>query len=145
MVTNSDTDAVEAKIKELDPVGREKLVVRGNAKKYIVTDLDIEDPRFDGVPEVQQVPDLARPLYLRRGHYFRLLEEIWNATGASPARTIVAGDIYELDLCLPSALGVSVHLLERDTTPPHEVVATIDAGGATSRDLYAVLDRVGVS
>jgi phosphoglycolate phosphatase-like HAD superfamily hydrolase len=145
VVTNSDTEAVEAKIRDLGPVGREKLIVRGNAKKYIVTELDIEDERFAQVPVEQRIPTLERPLYLRRGHYFRLLEEIWEKTQASPERTIVAGDIYELDLCLPAALGVAVHLLERDTTPPHEVEATRSAGGATSRDLYAVLERVGLS
>jgi FMN phosphatase YigB (HAD superfamily) len=144
VVTNSDTDAVTDKINLLAPVGKESLEIRGNAKKYVVSEPADPDPTFDAVPEERRLEGLDRPIFLRRGHYYQLLREIWTVTGTSPERTIVAGDIYELDLALPAALGVAVHLLARDTTPEHEKRAVVADGGQVSDQLYAVLERVGI-
>ena len=88
----------------------------------------------------QPAPGLPRPIYLRRGKYYESLREIWRATGATPAETLVCGDIFELDLALPAALGAQVVLIERNNTLPYERAATERAGGRVIRTLTALLD-----
>ncbi len=144
VVTNSATDDVQKKIDELDPKGRERLRVIGNARKFIVTDPTQPDERFDSVPETIEVPDLERPIYPRRGHYFDLLQSIWTETGTNPAETLVAGDIFELDLMLPAVLGSEVMLVTKPRTAPFEktACAALERGSVTD-DLHAVLARLG--
>lgn len=144
VVTNSDTRAVEAKLDALAPQGRDAITVRGDAKKFVVVEPEPSDARFDSVPAEERLDGLARPVFLRRGHYYSLLREIWTDTGAAPETTFVVGDIYELDLALPARLGVHVHLLARPTTPAHERAAVLAHGGHVSEDLAAVLTQVGI-
>jgi hypothetical protein len=56
---------------------------------------------------------------------------------------LVVGDVFELDLALPSALGAHVHLVTREHTPPHEVaiVQRLERSGI-SGGLKEVLARV---
>ena len=139
VVTNSAGDAVAAKLDELAPRGRDRLQIRGGARKYMVTEARPMDERFASIPEEERLPGLARPIYLRRGRYYELLRDVWEATGASPDRTIIIGDIYELDLAMPARLGVEAHLLARPTTPPHERQAVLDHGGTVSTTLTDAL------
>lgn len=143
VVTNSATADVEAKISEMAPVGREKLTVHGNARKYIVNEPDPMSPRFDAVPETMEAEGLRRPILLRRGDYYTLLESLWKQTGASPERTIVVGDIFELDLAMPAALGSAVHLVLKERTPAFEKAAVQAVGGQYSDNLSAILERIG--
>lgn len=100
---------------------------------------------YERVPEEQRVPGLSRPIHLRRGHYFRVLRDhVWKDDLEGPSRTLVCGDVYELDLVLPAALGSSVHLVQRADTPPHEVDAVKAlARGGVSSDLGGLLRRLG--
>ena len=91
---------------------------------------------------MDDVPGLERPLYLRRGLYFEVLSAIWSATGASPEGTFVCGDIFELDLALPAALGARVHLVGRSSTPEWERSAVERAGGSYSDVLSGLLERI---
>ncbi|MBO6936966.1 MAG: HAD family hydrolase [Deltaproteobacteria bacterium] len=144
VVTNSATDDVQKKIDELDPRGRDRLRVIGNARKFIVTDPSAPDARFDAVPETIEIADLERPVYPRRGHYFDLLNSIWTETGTTPADTLVAGDIFELDLMLPAVLGSEVMLVTKPRTADFEktACAALERGSVTD-DLHAVLARLG--
>lgn len=143
VVTNSRPDTVSRKIDELAPARRETLEVMGDAKKYVVVEPAEIDSTFDAIPEEEQLEGLARPVFLRRGHYYEVLRDIWGRTGARPERTLVVGDIYELDLALPARLGTAVHLVTRDTTPEYEVRAVLSkAMGAISEDLRGVLARL---
>lgn len=144
VVTNSATDDVQKKIDELDPKGRDRLRVIGNARKFIVTDPSAPDARFDAVPETIEIADLERPVYPRRGHYFDLLNSIWTETGTTPADTLVAGDIFELDLMLPAVLGSEVMLVTKPRTADFEktACAALERGSVTD-DLHAVLARLG--
>jgi len=57
-----------------------------------------------------------RPLYLRRGAYFEALCALYHAFGDDSfpiEKTLVCGDIWELDLAMPAVLGAQVHLIER--------------------------------
>jgi hypothetical protein len=100
------------------------------------------DARFDRVPDTQHVDGLARPILLKRGRYFDVLRQLWDETGARPERTLVCGDIYELDLALPAALGACVHMVGRPSTPSYEREAVSRAGGTFSIELSGVLARL---
>lgn len=145
VVTNSNPDVVGKKIDELAPKGREKLGLHGDAKKYVVVEPGTSDERFDGVSEKRQMSGLdTRPIYYRRGKYYEVLRDIWKETGSAPERTIVCGDIWELDLSLPQELGAYVHLIERPTSLQYEREAIAQAGkkGSASVTLTEFVSRL---
>ncbi|MCA9613976.1 MAG: HAD family hydrolase [Sandaracinus sp.] len=145
VVTNSATDDVQRKIDKLAPVGRERLTVHGNAKKFFVVDPEPNDARFTALPDTMAVEGLERPIYVRRGCYYEVLRGIWEKTGIAPERTLVAGDIFELDLALPAHLGASVQLVLKDKTEEFERRAVAQLPQAdSSPDLGGILRRVGL-
>ena len=117
VVTNSATDAVQTKIRQLaDDARFEPLAARvhGHAKKYMV------DAAFDAVPESISLPGLSRPVLLRRAKYHAVLDELRTAANAEWRDVTVIGDIFELDLALPLAMGARVGLLASPFTPRYE-------------------------
>jgi FMN phosphatase YigB (HAD superfamily) len=162
IVTNATASIVVEKLERL-PLrhrGERRPIIVGDAYKF---GLNAEAPpplrmlperqqkalaswnaRFAGLPAEIAGPHLPRSIPLRRGGYFRALrDEVWEDDLLGPERTIVCGDVFELDLALPSALGAHVHLLANDETPPYEVaaVAALERGG-TSVELGALVERV---
>jgi FMN phosphatase YigB (HAD superfamily) len=129
IVTNSHTDAVQNKIKYLENQRLEGKVedtnqisilpfvdrVYGRARKYMI------DDSFDTVPLSLQLPHLSRPVLLRRKHYFDVLDQLRQKAGANWSDVFVCGDIFELDLSLPIALGASVGLVQNPFTPQWEI------------------------
>ncbi|MCB9762760.1 MAG: HAD family hydrolase [Alphaproteobacteria bacterium] len=113
VVTNSHTEAVQAKVRAL---GQDWLVpqVRGRAKKYVI------DDGFDALPAAMTLPGLSRPVLLRRRLYFEVLDALRQAAGVDWGDVLVVGDIFELDLCLPAALGARVALMVNAFTPEYE-------------------------
>jgi hypothetical protein len=145
VVTNSATDDVQRKIDKLAPNGRERLTVHGNAKKFFVVDPQPNDARFEALPPTMAVEGLERPIYVRRGCYYEVLRGIWEKTGLSPERTLVAGDIFELDLALPAHLGAHVQLVLKEKTEAFERRAIAQLPNAdASEDLGGILRRVGL-
>jgi phosphoglycolate phosphatase-like HAD superfamily hydrolase len=145
VVTNAHTDLVEAKLDRLAPKGRERLKVKGDARKYLIEDPQPMDARFSALPETTSFQELLpRPVYLRRGRYYEALRDIWSQTGTGPESTLVAGDIYELDLALPSALGAHVQLVARDNALAYEVKAmeVLGSRGGVDRSLRGILPRL---
>lgn len=143
VVTNSYTESVEKKLARLRPRGLDKLTVFGDAKKYVIAPAETSDPRFEALEESKSVKGLTRPVLLRRGKYFDVLASLWKRTGASAEETIICGDIFELDLAMPSELGVAGHLVARGKTPVYEKQAMDDLpNGAYSSDLGTFLARV---
>jgi phosphoglycolate phosphatase-like HAD superfamily hydrolase len=145
IVTNAHTDLVEAKLDKLAPKGRERLQVKGDARKYLIQEPKPADARFSALPETESFDGLLpRPVYLRRGPYYEALRDIWSKTGAGPESTLVAGDIYELDLALPSALGAHVQLVARDNALQYEVRAMEQLGsrGGVDKSLRGILPRL---
>lgn len=145
VVTNAHTDLVDAKLDRLAPKGRERLKVKGDARKYIIDEAQPSDARFAALPETLTFNGLLpRPVYLRRGRYYEALREIWSQTGTGPESTLVAGDIYELDLALPSALGAHVQFVARENALPYEVKAMEQLGprGGVDRSLRGILPRL---
>ena len=128
VVTNSHTEAVQGKIQYLEDLrlkGDQAEIVPslfpliervfGRAQKYIV------DPSFDLVPESLSLPGLNRPVLLRRKHYFEVLDRLRQEAQVEWSQVWVFGDIFELDLSLPIALGASVGLMSNQFTPQWEI------------------------
>jgi phosphoglycolate phosphatase-like HAD superfamily hydrolase len=144
VVTNAHTATVEAKLTKLAPRGRERLRVSGDARKFLIEPPTTPDAVFAALPETVQVEALVRPIHLRRGHYYDALRRIWNETDTSPETTLVAGDIYELDLSMPSALGAHVQLVARANTLEYErrAIAALGSRGGMDPSLRAILPRL---
>ncbi len=118
IVTNSDTHAVAGKVAVLDReapgVAWLTSRVRGYARKF-----DVDDD-WTGAPAELPVPGLDRPVLLRRRRYFEILKEILDEAGKTFADLVVVGDIFELDLAMPLALGARVGLVVSARTPAYE-------------------------
>ncbi|WNG51316.1 HAD family hydrolase [Archangium minus] len=145
VVTNAHTDTVEAKLTKLAPRGRERLQVSGDARKFLIESPAAPDAVFDALPETMRVEgSLVRPIFLRRGRYYEALRRIWNETDTSPETTLVAGDIFELDLAMPAALGASVQFVARTNTLEYErqAIASLGARGGMDTSLRAILPRL---
>jgi phosphoglycolate phosphatase-like HAD superfamily hydrolase len=143
VVTNSHTQAVAGMLDSLSFSGRQQVIVHGNAAKFTVCDCAPADARFDSLPDVMDCQDAGRPIHLRRGGYFDLLRATWDETDTDPASTLVVGDIFELDLAMPAALGTHVHLVTRaDTLPYEERLARMLARGDADPRLTALLERI---
>ncbi len=116
IVTNSDTDSVADKLAILDrsEPGVAWLMprVRGMARKFEV------DDAWDGVAAELALPGLARPVLLRRRAYHDILASVLG--GAPFSDLVVVGDIFELDLAMPLALGARVALVASPRTPVYE-------------------------
>ncbi len=112
IVTNSHTDTVRGKLKELfqgSGIDAMDIHLVGNAKKWSV------DLSWDVVDMITQPKGFPRPVQLRRNDYAGVLQALPNPVG------IVAGDIYELDLALPEHLGISTILITSSFTAPWEL------------------------
>jgi FMN phosphatase YigB (HAD superfamily) len=150
VVTNSKTEHVTAKIEKLAPRGLPHLTVRGDARKFVIAEptgtLDEEwGQRWSAIPESIRTPGLARPVYLHRGHYFDAIRRILDDTGVAPEQALVCGDIWELDLSLPAAMGMRTHLVARPGTPEHERKAVVrGAFGTVSTELSGVLEQLDI-
>lgn len=151
VVTNSKTEHVRAKIEQLAPRGLQHLTVRGDAKKFVIAEPTSSmseewSERWAAIPESIQTPGLGRPVYLHRGHYFDAIRRILDETGVAPEQALVCGDIWELDLSLPAALGMRTHLVARPGTPDHERKAvTRGSFGTVSTELSGVLEQLDVA
>lgn len=145
IVTNASTGKATKKLQKLGlprPLG-----VVGDAGKFVVGEPTLDGYGIGGVAEAWHLPGLDRAVRPRRGRYFDALAHVWRDTGTRPAETLVVGDIWELDLALPSLLGAHVHLLERARTHAYERagIAAVGARGACGTTLTGVLDRLGQS
>jgi hypothetical protein len=140
VVTNSHTAAVAEKIRMLDKQaggGCDWLAdrVRGDAQKFEV------DDTWDGVPAELVVPGLSsRNVLLRRRRYHDRLKDLLDRLGAWWPDLTVVGDIFELDLALPLALGARVVLVQSRHTPPYEsAFVAAHPRGVVCTDLRDVL------
>jgi FMN phosphatase YigB (HAD superfamily) len=118
VITNSDTEPVQNKIRSLSR-GTDKfdwLIERvyGSAKKYVV------DPSFEDVDEAMFIDGLNRPVLLRRQLYYQTIKRLLDEQGLDWTDLVVVGDIFELDLAMPLALGARVGLVSNQFTPPYE-------------------------
>jgi phosphoglycolate phosphatase-like HAD superfamily hydrolase len=137
IVTNSDSHAVAGKVAALDRdapgVAWLTSRVRGHARKF-----DVDD-EWAGVPETLALPGLDRPVLLRRHNYHRILRTILDDAGAGFDELVVVGDIFELDLAMPLALGARIGLVSSEHTPAYErAYVAAHPRGAVIRDLVEI-------
>lgn len=87
----------------------------GSAQKYV------NDPQWQRVPDLMWIDNLARPVLLRRRLYFKTLESLRTKAQAKWKDVTVVGNIFELELALPLALGARVVLMGNEHTPLYEI------------------------
>jgi FMN phosphatase YigB (HAD superfamily) len=121
VVTNSHTAAVQRKIRQIgaEPGSEDDLQwlvdrVFGRARKYVV------EPSFEALPATLELPGLSRPVLLRRKLYHDALDALRVQEGAAWDEVVVVGDIFELDLSVPLAMGARVGLMVNPFTPAWE-------------------------
>ena len=119
VVTNSHTKPVQNKIRllgEQSGFDFDWLVerVHGSARKYVI------DESFEKMTESLSIPNLSRPIYLRRKLYYDRIQSLQEQYGVSWEQTTVFGDIFELDLAVPLACGSKVALMTNEFTPQYE-------------------------
>jgi phosphoglycolate phosphatase-like HAD superfamily hydrolase len=160
-ISNSGKADIEARLDSLglDEALRKRIHVTGGASKFLVRELPFAPvspavtgkrrAKFERLPAAAAARDkrMRRPLYLRRGAYFEALCAFYDSFGDARfpiAKTLVVGDIYELDLALPQALGAKVHLVERaEPFPTYRYErAQLAKPSHASADLEGVLKRV---
>jgi phosphoglycolate phosphatase-like HAD superfamily hydrolase len=156
-ISNSDRLTIETRLTDLlnaDRALRREIVVHGHAAKFTLRELPLgatgpsaaHRARFEALDGSVRAAGTVRPIYLRRGAYFDALCGLWRDLGAPDyaiAQTLVCGDIWELDLAMPCALGAHVHLIRRAPpfdTYPYELAQL--PPGDTSGDLRGLLDHV---
>lgn len=112
IVTNTETQDVEEELKELMG-SRPGIEVKGNAKKFVV-DEDWDGWR-DKMPYSSIQPEnYPHPVPLKRPYYFEVLEGLGEIK-------LVLGDLSELDLLVPQAMGIKTALKRTDYTPHWEL------------------------
>ena len=157
-VSNSSTRAIASRLDDLLSNHRDlrrKILVFGDAEKFRIREVapDISGTAqqlraaFEALPAAATSAELGRPIYLRRGAYFEALGRVWDRSGGTIENTIVCGDIWELDLAMPAALGSHVHLITRAApydTYDYELESARAAGarGGVSDDLGGLLTRL---
>jgi len=157
-ISNSERTAISARLTDLlnaDRKLRGKIVVHGEAAKFKLQELPVgatgdaapHRARFEQLDGAVRADGLARPIYLRRGAYFEALCGLWKDLGAKGyaiSETLVCGDIWELDLAMPRALGAAVHLIRRAPpfdTYPYEL-AQLASPKDASKDLNGLVAHV---
>ena len=159
-ISNSDTATVSRRLDHLlsgEPALRARIHVEGSAAKFA-----IREPPLDPAPGAAPISPrlraafaalpaesprlLDRPIYLRRGAYLAALATLWGDDASAPAATLVCGDIWELDLAMPAALGCAVHLIERgapyETYPYERAALARTLRGRSSATLDGLAEHV---
>ena len=125
--------------------------VKSDAEKYLINELvwDSTIPintkkLFQQLPAVHTSLPINRPVYLRRGAYFEAICKTFDNDLGQMPNTVFCGDIWEMDLAMPYALGANIHLIERATpfdTYPYERNEVLSSGnrGKISEDLTGLL------
>jgi FMN phosphatase YigB (HAD superfamily) len=119
VVTNSHTDSVKAKIRNLGAHEEgnhlDWLVDRvyGTARKYHALRGEMY--------QTLSLPGLGRPVHVHRPSYIGLIDQLRQAHGCAWEDVCVVGDIFEMDLAAPLDRGAEVALMLSDRTPAYEI------------------------
>ena len=160
LVSNSGTEFITGRLRDLfgdNNSLRAKISVQSDAGKFRICELNWDDQgalspearrRFQALPVAygeKPLTETERPVYLRRGAYFEAINRALACDLDALTNTVFCGDIWEMDLAMPYALGANVHLLDRAApfdTCSYERQALVGYGdrGKTSADLSGLLD-----
>ena len=160
-VSNSSTVVIAGRLQELlaNPTSwSDRISVHSDAGKFRVCELEWDERmtqlssearrRFGALPgawdDGKITNSIERPVYLRRGAYFDAISRVLGGDFTLLPNTVFCGDIWEMDLAMPHALGAQVHLVERAApfnTYPYEkeAIASYGPRAKTSVDLRGLL------
>ena len=160
-VSNSSTVVIAGRLQDLlanSSSLRDRISVQSDAGKFRVCELEWDEKmsplspaarkRFEALPTAWNGGKIAnaigRPVYLRRAAYFGAISRVLGGNFALLPKTVFCGDIWEMDLAMPYALGANVHLLDRAApfkTYKYEKQAIASCGrrAKTSADLRGLL------
>jgi hypothetical protein len=144
VVTNSDERHVRAKLEKLLGGRASEVEVVGGARKFVLCATSVPSEAFEQAPDEVRLPGFERPMLVKRGHYHDALLRVMRAHGVERFdELLVVGDILELDLVLPAALGAAVHLV-RDARPYERAWLSGLSGGRGGHGvaLRSVLERL---
>jgi len=146
LVSNAGGEGIAQRLSCLPEVWRESLQMVSDAKKYWIAPPPQPDSLFDSLPSEQVVPGLSRRIQLKRGPYFDALKAVWRRAQVSHRETLVVGDVYDLDLALPLALGSHVHLIENaeQRSRYHPALEEVGARASSGRTLMSALASRGI-
>lgn len=114
-VSNSGMKVIQRKLRALKGVDGLAGRIRGHAQKYFL------DTEYDAInPKTMMIKGLPRPVHLRRSRYFEVIEDLRIEHGLEWEDVLVVGDIAELDLFMPLALGARVALMNSPRVPDYE-------------------------
>jgi len=164
-VSNSSTAVINERLDELfanHRALRGKISVQSDAGKFRICELEWDEKlseklslssaarrRFGTLSAAWDggnfINSIGRPVYLRRGAYFNAINGVLRGKFALLGSTVFCGDIWEMDLAMPHALGANVHLVERAApfnTYQYErrAVATYGRRAKRSVDLRGLLE-----
>jgi hypothetical protein len=129
-VSNSSTIVITERLQELltnHTSLADKISVESDAGKFRICELDWDDKtsslslearaQFGALPIAWErgdgITSIGRPVYLRRGAYFDAISRVLGGDFTLLPNTLFCGDIWEMDLAMPHALGANVHLIDR--------------------------------
>jgi hypothetical protein len=155
LVSNSSSAFITGRIAQLAST-REHILsnisVQSDAGKYRICELSWPNHGAVSAQSARTFAALAaasegllnRPIYLRRGAYFEAINTVLAGDTSRLWNTLFCGDIWEMDLSMPFALGARVHLLDRAvpfSTYSYELQAIEACGvrGKRSADLSDLL------
>jgi hypothetical protein len=160
-VSNSSTVVIAGRLQDLlanCSSLRDRISVQSDAGKFRVCELEWDEKmsplspaarkRFEALPTAWNGGKIAnaigRPVYLRRAAYFGAISRVLGGNFALLPKAVICGDIWEMDLAMPSALGANVHLLDRAApfktyTYEKEAIASCGRRAKTSADLRGLL------
>jgi FMN phosphatase YigB (HAD superfamily) len=144
VVTNSDERHVRAKLEKLLGERARAVEVVGGARKFVLGATAEPSEPFERAPDELHLPGFERPMLVKRGHYHDALHRVMRVHGVERFdELLVVGDILELDLVLPAALGAGVHLV-RDARPHEKLWLDGLPGGRGGHGvaLRSVLERL---
>jgi len=157
-VSNSSTVIIEQRLKELLGDESRNIQVQSDAGKFRVCELNWDArsalpanarDKFDALPvawgDSDNSKSIGRPVYLRRGAYFEAIHRVLGGDLSRLRSTVFCGDIWEMDLAMPCALGACIHLVERASpfdTYDYErrAVQESSSQGLISFDLWGLLN-----
>lgn len=145
-ISNSNSTKIKQRLCDLFAKSElpKGISVKSSAQKFRITELLWKSTSNNMSTEIQQrffdlpvcfsnkvLSTINRPVYLRRGFYFSSIDEAFNHDWSYLPSTVFCGDIWEMDLAMPFALGANIHLIEREApylTYDYERQLIIEAG-----------------
>ncbi|PKB18300.1 hypothetical protein [Flavobacterium sp. 5] len=155
-ISNSDSTKITKRLCDLFernnlPPG---ISVESEANKFRICEITLEQSKttsisnnlrktFEDLPAIHSSISVdGRPVYLRRAFYFEAICKALSGDISKLSSSIFCGDIWEMDLAMPKALGANIHLIERSSpfeTYEYEREMVLKNNGKVSFELNGLM------